>query len=271
MSFLHELLQIFDTSMTRPTLFGTFHLVSLALTVALTVILSLVYKKRHEKVRIMVLVITIIVILFEIYKQINYTFQPENGFKADYQWYAFPFQFCSTPMYIGLLAGLTKQGKVHRAACAYLATFAVFAGLCVMIYPGDVFIETVGINIQTMICHGTMIAVGIALLATGYVKLEHKTILRAIPIFAICVTLAMIMNEVAVKSPLVGGETFNMFYISPHFTGTLPIYSEVQKIVPYPWNLVIYIAGFSLAAYVILLIAMGVGKLTKIGKKQKVA
>ena len=256
--------------MKRPEPWGWFHLLFWGLSIGGAVLLCVLHKKdKQERVRKVVLTVAITVILLEIYKQITFSFA--NGTTFDYQWYAFPFQFCSTPMYIGLLAGLTKQGKVHRAACAYLATFAVFAGLCVMIYPGDVFIETVGINIQTMICHGTMIAVGIALLATGYVKLEHKTILRAIPIFAICVTLAMIMNEVVVKYHLVGDETFNMFYISPHFTGTLPIYSEVQKIVPYPWNLVIYIAGFSLAAYVILLIAMGIGKLTKIGKKQKVA
>lgn len=271
MPFFHELLRILDSSMTRPTLFGWFHLLWLGITVAATVFLCLWYKNRHEKVRFMVLAVTIVVILLEIYKQINYTFLESNGFAADYQWYAFPFQFCSTPMYIGLLAGLTREGKVHRAACAYLATFAVFAGLCVMIYPGDVFITTIGINIQTMICHGSMIAVGVCLLATGYVKLEHKTILRAIPVFAACIAVAMILNEVMVTSGLVGDETFNMFYISPRFEGTLPVYSIVQKMVPYPWCLIIYIAAFSVAAYLMLLIAMGISKLTRLGKKEKQA
>ena len=55
----------------------------------------------------------------------------EDGLSYNYAWYAFPWQFCSTPMYIGLLAGLSK-GKLHDHFCAYLATFALFAGTAVM-------------------------------------------------------------------------------------------------------------------------------------------
>ena len=273
MEFLHSILKILDYRIEKPVVFGWFHWLWIGLIILVAVALCVWHKRSgtDARVRRVVLGNAIFVIILEIYKMINYSFLEINGYAFDFQWYAFPWQFCSTPMFIGLLAGIIRKGKVHESLMAYLATFSIFAGLCVTIYPGDVFIEILGINIQSMICHASMVSVGVYLFYSGYVKLEHKTILRAIPIFAICVTLAMIMNEVAFKSPLVGGETFNMFYISPHFTGTLPIYSEVQKIVPYPWNLVIYIAGFSLAAYVILLIAMGVGKLTKIGKKQKVA
>ena len=66
-----------------------------------------------------------------------------------------------------------------------------------MFYPTTVFIDTIGINIQTMICHGSMIWIGVYLLATGYVKVEHKTVVRAIPVFAVCVALAAISNEIA--------------------------------------------------------------------------
>ena len=170
-------------------------------------------------------------------------------------------------MYVGVLAGLIKKGKFHDALCAYLATFAVFAGLCVMIYPGDVFIGTVGINIQTMICHGTMLPIGAYLYATGHVKLEHKSILKAIPVFAVAVVMAVTMNEIAHLSGLLERETFNMFYFSPYCDPSLPIYSNVQGIVPYPWSLIIYIAGFSAAAYIMLLGAMGISKLSR--KTQK--
>ena len=165
-----------------------------------------------------------------------------------------------------MLAGLIKKGKFHDALCAYLATFAVFAGLCVMIYPGDVFIGTIGINIQTMICHGTMLPIGAYLYATGHVKLQHKTILKAIPVFAVAVLLAVGMNEIANFSGLLERETFNMFYFSPYCDPSLPVYSIVQGIVPYPWSLIIYIAGFSAAAYIMLLGAMGISKL---GRKSK--
>lgn len=269
MSFLQNVLRIFDLKMETPTLYGWFHLVSLAVTVLITLYLCVCRRNdRPETVRRTVLLTAVLVVVLEIYKQINYSFSYADGIAYDYQWYAFPFQFCSTPMYIGLLAGLTKKGRVHKAACAYLATYAVFAGLCVMLYPSTVFVPTIGINIQTVICHGSMIWIGAYLLATGYVKVAHKTNLRAIPVFAVCVALAAIGNELAYRTGLLETETFNMFFISPYCDPHLPVYSLVQGVVPFPLCLVIYILGFSVAAYLMLLVAIGIKAFANSRKKE---
>lgn len=267
MTFLENVLRILDAEMTKPTLYGWFHILSLVLTVLATVLLCRYGKKCSP--RKVVLAVAVMVTLLEVYKQINYSFSYENGITFDYQWYAFPYQFCSTPMYVGLLAGLTRKGRVHHAACAYLATYSVFAGVCVMLYPATVFIRTIGVNIQTMICHGSMIVVGAYLLYSGYVKLEHKTILRALPVFAVCVGLAVVMNEVAYRVGLLETETFDMFFISPYGTPSLPVYSLVQGVVPFPWCLLLYILGFTVASYLMLLIAMGIRRCAK--KPVKVA
>jgi hypothetical protein len=65
-----------------------------------------------------------------------------------------------------------------------------------------------------MVYHGAMIVVGVWLLYTQYVKLESKTILKALPVFAGCIAAAMILNEVMVASKVIGDQVFNMFYIS---------------------------------------------------------
>ena len=273
MNFWIRMIELFDTTTDVPPAYGSYHLISIILTVVLAVALSLLYKKIGEKnVRWVILAVSVIAILLEVYKQITYTFSVENGeIVSDYQWYAFPFQFCSVPMYAGVLAGLTK-GKLHDCLCAFLASYAIFAGLCVMIYPGDVFSTVAGVNFQTMCCHGSMITLGVFLLAVGYVKNAHKTILRAMPVFAVAVGLAVIMNEVVYRTNIAEGETFNMFFVSPHFEGTLPVYSTIQQIVPYPWCLILYILAFSIAAYVILLAATGIRALLcrLCGKKQSV-
>ncbi len=260
MEFLKTILNIMDFSIETPPLYGWFHIMWIGITVAATVLLCVFYKKDNpDRVRKVVLITALIVIALEIYKQINFSFSVVDGnIEFDYRWHAFPFQFCSTPMYIGLLAGLTKKGKFHDALCAYLATFATFAGLCVMVYPGDVFIETLGIDIQTMICHGSMIVIGVYLLYTGHVKLSHKTILKALSVFGVCLTIATVLNEVAFYSGLLEDHRFNMFFISPHLEGSLPVYSSIQEIVPFPFCLFIYVAAFTLAAYLVLLSAIGV-------------
>ncbi|MBE6665942.1 MAG: hypothetical protein E7603_06975 [Ruminococcaceae bacterium] len=270
MTFWENLLKILDSKMTLPPAWGWFHILFWILTILFAVLLCVFHKKdRPERVRKVVLAVAIVVTILEIYKQINYSFSYGNGITFDYQWYAFPWQFCSTPMYAGLLAGIIKKGKIHDALCAFLATYAMFAGLCVMVYPNDIYTNIIGINIQTSICHGTMISVAIYLLYSGHVKLQHKTILKAMSVFACAMGIAMILNEITYKCGL--EETFNMFYISPHHPPHLPVYSSVQAVVPFPFCTIIYFAAFSFVAYLILLTAIGIRKiaLTIQSKKQK--
>ena len=106
-----------------------------------------------------------------------------------------------------------------------------------------------------MVCHASMVVVGIYLLYIGYVKIEFKTILRALPVFAVAVVIAVCMNEAAYYSGLLETDDFNMFMISPYLESTLPVYSAVQKAVPYPWDLIIYVVGFTVAACIVLLVA----------------
>jgi hypothetical protein len=239
----------------------------LVIMIAMTVLACVTHKDDNGKhLHKVILWTSVMVILFEVYKQVNFSFGYANGtITFDYQWYAFPFQFCSTPMYVGLAAGLTKKGRIHDALCAYLATYSVFAGMVVMLYPGDVFTSTMGINIQTMVCHGAMVVIGVYLLYSGYVKIEHRTILKAIPVFAVAVTIGVLLNEAAFRTGLLETDNFNMFQFSPYCPPSLPVYSEVQKVLAFPWCLGVYVGIFSLAAYIILMIAMLV---KRIGRKQ---
>ena len=268
MEFFANVLRVLDTGMTTPPAYGWFHLLWWAISLGAGVALCIWHRHggNERRVRNVVFGIAVTVIILEIYKIINFGFSYEDGVSFSFAWGSFPWQFCSTPMYVGFLVGIIRKGKIHHALCAYLATFAVFAGTAVMIYPGDVFIETIGINIQTMVCHGSMITVGIYLLGTGYVKLEHKTILKAVPVFVCTLLIAMIMNEVAHANGLDG---FNMFYISPYEEPHLPVYSDVQRAVAYPWSLVIYVMGFAAAAYLMLVIGMGIRAIGRCFTKTK--
>ena len=97
MSFWVRIIELFDMEMTEPSLYGWFHIMFLCITVLATVLLCKFFKEGTEKqVRMIVLTASVIAIFFEVYKQINFTFSVENGIvKGDFQWYAFPFQFCN--------------------------------------------------------------------------------------------------------------------------------------------------------------------------------
>lgn len=265
MGFIKQILIFLNTQMPRPEPYGWYHLMWLGLMIGATVFLCRRYGKADDKtIRRIVFGTAVIVAFFEVYKQINYTFEVVDGkIKTDYQWYAFPFQFCSMPMYVGLLTGIFKKGKIHNALYAFLSTYAIFAGVCVMLYPGDVFTNTIGVNIETMVCHASMLPIGVLLMYSRKTSVKHSIIIKALYVFAAALALAVVFNEIGHYAGLNNGDTFNMFYVSRHCDPHLPVYKDVQAVVPYPFCLIIYILGFTVAAYIMLLGYMGTLALTK--------
>ena len=233
--------------MTKPELYGWFHILSLCITLIL-IILFLLFDTNEKIVRKILKITSIIVIILEMYKQLYDSVNLEQCNTFTYKWNIFPWQFCSTPMYIGLLAAYIKNKKIHYQLCCYLSTYALMAGICVMLYPSSVFTENILINIQTMVNHGTMVSLGVYLLLSNYVKCERQTLLEAFKIFLLCITIAIALNEWAYYSGILENYPFNMFYISPYVKGELPVYGKIQELVPYPLNLCIYIIGFTLGS-----------------------
>lgn len=263
---METFLRILDWPMAKPPLYGWYHLFWLMIPFVAAWMLCRHHRrtKHPEKyIRRVVLNTAVLVAVLEAFKQINFDLVWEDDeLQVDMQWYAFPFQFCSTPMYAGLLTGVFRRGRIHDSLCAYLATYAVFGGLCVMLYPVTVFTNTLLINVQTMVCHASMLTIGIFLFYTNHVKTENRTLLKAIPVFGIFVTIAMLLNEAAYQSGLLAaGHNFNMFFISPYGEPELPVYSLIQSVVPYPWCLIIYVLVFTLAAYVVLRTARAITRL----------
>lgn len=261
MSGFDKFMTFLQSEMPRPTAYGWYHILCIAIVAGLSIFLGIKLRNASEKaIRRFLLISSIIMLVFELYKQLIFSYDFANNAAVwDFQWYAFPFQFCSTPMYVALVASLIKKGKVQESMYAFLATFALFGGLIVMFVPGDVFIEYIGINIQTMVHHGLMVVIGVVLLTSKSVKLEHKSILKAACVFGALVATALLANCVYVWCG--GTETFNMFFISPYFPSTLPVFNIIYEKVPYVVYLLLYIVAFMLIAYVVLLVAMLIKKL----------
>ena len=188
--------------------------------------------------------IAFVMIGFEIYKQVLFTYT--NGWT--YQWYAFPFQLCSTPMYIGLLAAYSKHPVIKQGSYLFLSTYGFFAGLAVMLYPVSVYTTSVGINIQTMVHHGSMVIMGLIVMFN--IKPSKKHFIDGMYVFGIVTIIAIILNEVHALLELPG--TFNMFFINPRFSSEIPVLSLFQPIVPGVIYMVIFMIGFSLIALIFL-------------------
>ena len=254
-SGFEKLLYALGEKMPKPPIFGTWHIVSLVLAIALAAFLVAKFKDCSDvTLRRIFLVMWLIMLFFEVYKQFHFAFRVEDYvtwqyIHWEYDWNVFPFQFCSTPLYLLPILVFAKEGKFRNAISAYMVTFSLLAGLIVMIYPGDVFSSTTSINIQTMVHHGFQLAIGIFLAAHNRHKLNKRFFAWSVAVFAALSAVALILNVVMhYAKPGVG---FNMFYISPFQPCTLPVLSAIYPLVPYPVYLLIYVLGFALVSAII--------------------
>ncbi|MBQ8444416.1 MAG: YwaF family protein [Clostridia bacterium] len=261
MNWFEKILAALDGRMEVPTWFGWYHLLCLGIVIGLVVLVCFTCRKLTEKqFRIICLVVSLVLILLEVYKQLNFSYDVASD-TWSYHWYAFPFQFCSSPMYVLLLIACLKECKFREYLCSFLATFGLLAGVLVMCYPVSCYIDVIGINIQTMVHHGAMVVMGGVLLASGKAKIEHKTILKAMSVFAVLVGTAFLMNIIFHSTG--NTQTFNMFYIGPYFDCELPILYDIGVAMNIAGPsitfmnilfLLIYIVSFSVCAYIVLLI-----------------
>ena len=137
-----------------------------------------------------------------------------------------------------------------------MATFSLFAGFAVMVFPNDVFIGTIGINIQTMLHHGLQVVIGILLVAYNRHRLSKRFFAWCMIVFSVLASAALTMN--IVFHHFMPTHDFNMFFISPYFDCTLPVLSDIYAKVPYPAFLLIYILGFALLSAAVYAIEKGV-------------
>ena len=255
-----------------PKAFGWFHLMCIGITMAL--IGWFIYRRAKGKMPSpgpVFAIYGITTLVLELMKQFMWAVGREGGVVVwDYSWYSAPFQFCTMPMYITLLWLIIPHKKVRNALECFLGFFSVISMALVMMIPGDVFTRNPVINVHTMVMHAGGLVVAIYVLLSKRVEFSVKSLLKGGIVFLSTAALALFMDILVVKLGLNHGETFNMFYISPYYDCTLPVLSDIYKVVPYPVFLLIYFVAFGLGALVVVSLCKGIRKIeTKITPKIK--
>ncbi len=269
MNIFEKLIHKLSGEMTTPTNYSWFHLMCVAIVIAVTVAVCILFaRKKDEKVlKTVTLVVWSVMFLFEVYKQIVFSFNYDEGQVTwDYRWYAFPYQLCSTPLYVLPVIFFLKDGKLRDNLMLYISTFALVGGLIVMIYPNDVFVKLIGINIQTMTHHGLQIVIGIFYIVYNREKISYKNFFKyggGIGVFVVLLLIAVGLNVIM---PKFVEETFNMFYVGPKYPCSLLILGDIYTKVPYPVFLCVYTFGFMLLALIVYSIYFAVSKVAKLVK-----
>lgn len=225
--------------------FGTFHLSALGICVLAAVLTGLLAWRSHSQDRTdrLVFAAGVVFFLLEWYKQLFHFYVLGNG---TYDFAVFPFQFCSLPMYLCLLAPLFK-GRIRHTLYCFLALFGTVGGYLVMAYPK--LPETLTMCIYTMLWHSLMLALGVWLLITEDCgRSFRRDYLPAAGVFLAAFIVATGLNIVLHETATGQRSVLDLYYMSPYYQTGFFIVGDVQRL--WGW-------GASMVTYALLFLAAG--------------
>ena len=246
----------------KPQMYGAFHIISLCIIFAVSGLIIYYRKRLSDKfIAYAFLVSGIIMTVFEIYKQLVISYIPEVDAWI-YSWSIFPFQFCSTPIYLTLIAFFVYRAnktKLFKTLTAFLGTYSLI-GAVVVLFIGTytVLNPIIGINVQTMLHHGIMFLIAVMVLVSGTVRFDVKTVFGTFKIFCVLTVMALILNKLFQSK-----EKFDMFYLSENSEFLYPMFKELfGGRLPHFLYVMGYMALFTVGAFLIA----GIGRV--IAKKR---
>ena len=252
-----KVVSFFGKTMNMPKAYGVFHTVSIIVILSACLVAVFFRKRIDEKfLAYSMLVFGIVMAVFEVYKQIVMSYSPITD-TWKYPWYIFPFQFCSTPIYITFIAFMLyklKKRDQFKALTAFLGTYSLI-GAVVVLFVGtnSVFSSIIGVNVQTMLHHGIMLLLAVMILFSGTVYFSLKTAVSAFKVFCVLVTMALVMNSIYGD-----GTKFDMFYLAPESRFVYPMFNKLfGGNLPHFVYVIGYIVLFTLGMFLIL----GIGRL----------
>ena len=245
-----------------PGAFSWFHLLWLGIMVVGCVVMALTAARKHDgKIdRIVIAAFSVILIGCEVFKQLFWF-----DYYDYYRFEIFPFQFCSVPIYVAIVASVIPWDKAREVCYRFLAFYGIIGGLAVMLVPTAVlYTYFIPMSIHAMLWHTVLVVMGVYLIVSrGYGKSLREMISPALMLLGF-VALAIVGNilvyHLHLNTPACQpGDNLSMFYISPYYPTQLPLLGVVQEF-SYPLFVVCYLLffnGFSM-------IVWGVTKLIRV-------
>ncbi len=234
-------------TMERPAAYGSFHLTFAIAGLTLCVIFAYLLRNIGPKGnRRLLLGVGIFLTVVEIYKQVFHYYIFGNG---SYQWWIFPFQLCSVPMYLCILAPLLKPGIVQKGMYNFMMIFNLLGGFMAFVEPSGICHEYWTLTLHAYIWHLLLVFVGLYL---GFSGQGGKTLkdycYAAITFVSLCV-VAFCINVVFFD---VSGGSINMFFIGPA-NSSLIVFKDIAKACGWYVSTALYIPVVCLGAFLIFL------------------
>lgn len=236
---------------------GEYHIAWIIAVVIATLALTLLFSRAKDKTaRIIITFAWVVMLLFELLKQFfNCMYISGGEIVWKYNFGAFPYQFCSTPLYILPLVALMNNGRSRDAAIVFLSTFAIIGGLAVYIFPDSVLTGHKFVNFQSMLHHGIQIFIGLYIASRYRKTLTNRNFASATLSFLFMTGLAIFLNVMFTRWFEIKGisSSINLFFVNPYVRYIPPVLEGLGlESLPYPVFLLGYITIFIAISYLLM-------------------
>ena len=241
------------TPMTPPPMFGIFHIS----TVLVGTLLAVFFAKRAAKLpkdRIIRLfgILGLIMAFSELVKLLFYYYVVND---RQFDWWIFPFQLCSVPMYLCLLMPLFSgrrrsktAEKVQNSFCTFLATYSLFGAVMALLWPEDMLRPFLLMTLHGFLWHLLLVFLSLTVIFSGLGDFSVCGFLDAVLLFFGLAFIATLINVFGWYHPSLPGSYPDMFYITPFVMTTQPVVRAVAEAVGIVPANILYLLSISLFA-----------------------
>ena len=183
----------------------------------------------------------------ELYKQ---AFLYVVVFDHSYNWWYFPFQLCSIPMYLCLLLPLLPDGAIRWAVLTFLQDFGILGGIMALLVPDGFLWEYITLTIHGFLWHFLLIFIGFYIAFSRQSDNTKAGYLSSLPLYGICCLIATVIN-LSVQYFLWPYSYANMFYINPCFPSEQVVFRSIALTFGTPVGLISYLAASCIGAFIV--------------------
>ena len=180
----------------------------------------------------------------ELYKQ-GFLYYAVNS--QTYDWWYFPFQLCSVPMYLGILYPAIQKQAPKAAAImgTFIQDFALLGGFMALAEPSGLMHPYWVLTLHGFIWHFILICMGLYCALSGTGSRKAGAFVSTLPLLLGCSLIATLIN---VASHPYGNA--DMFYISPYYPNEQIVFHEIALTIGIlPGNL-LYLSSVALGGWI---------------------
>ena len=223
--FLQSILRMTAWPMTPPVPYSAFHILLTVFGAGFAVSFARFFGKKIRSMaspepyfRHILFSCGVLLALMELYKQ---AFLYVIEFHGHFDWWYFPFQLCSLPMYLCLLLPFVPH-KYQRIFCTFMYNYNLLGAVMVFVDPSGLMHPYWTLTLHGFIWHILLIFIGLLIAFSRMVLPTVKGFWQSTAVFAVGCVIATIIN---VTSHPYGNA--DMFYITPYYATTQIVYSQI--------------------------------------------